>query len=125
MKLLGIDYGLKRVGISLSDDGGTLAFPNSVLENKNLSDQILKICDDNNVEKIIIGESKDYSQKDNPIMVQVKSFIEELKQKTNLEIVLHPEFMTSMQAQKEIGEKGKMVDAQAAAIMLQSYIDLR
>ena len=35
MKLLGIDYGEKRVGIALSDEGGTIAFPKNILDNDN------------------------------------------------------------------------------------------
>lgn len=126
MRLLGIDFGTKRVGIALSDESAILAFPEAVLDNDNLLlENILKIIKEKEIGKIIIGESKDYKMKDNLIMEDINNFIESLKKETNIPIKLHPEFMSSMQAEKEMGQKTKSIDAQAATIILQSYIDLK
>lgn len=124
MSFLGIDFGLKRVGVAVSDGGNVLAFPLVVIDNnKDLLNKIKEIVKDRGISKIIVGESKDYQMNDNPIMDQINNFVEELRKETSLEVELHPEFMSSMQAQKEIGSKTKQVDAQAAAIVLQSYLD--
>lgn len=135
MRLLGIDYGTKRVGIALSDEGARLAFPHVTISNdKKLLEEIIAIIDQYSVRKVVFGESKDYHMKDNRLMEDVRFFADELQQKTDATVVMHPEFMTSMQAEKthfQLSEKnkkrgvekGKNIDAQAAAIVLQSYID--
>lgn len=121
MKLLGIDYGAKRVGIALSDDGGTIAFPKSVISaHDDLVSAIAKICADEKVEAIVIGESKDYAGKENPIMTAVHALKKELEDK-GFTVHLEPELMTSMEAQHIQGHND-MNDASAAAIILQSYI---
>lgn len=123
MKILGIDFGSKRVGLAISDDNGGMAFPHSVLLNdKNLLDKVLEIIKKENVELIVMGESKDFKGEANKIMGEIESFKKELEQKTELKVVFEPEFMTSSQAEHLQG-KNEMHDASAAAIILQSYLD--
>ena len=123
MKYLGIDYGSKRVGIAISDDGGTMAFPKFVLSNdKNLIINIKKFCVDEKVEKIIVGDSKDSNMKDNPVMKDIRKFAEVVSKEINLPIEFQLEFMTSQQAVHLQGEND-MIDASAATIILQSYLD--
>src|SRR3972149_10413189 len=56
MKFLGVDYGDKRVGIAVSDEGGVFAFPRAVLQNTGkIFDEIKKICVEEEIEKIIVG----------------------------------------------------------------------
>lgn len=123
MKYLGIDFGLKRIGIALSDDGGTMAFPKSVLNNdKNLIINVKKICFEEKIEKIILGDSKDSNMKDNPVMKDIRRFADVISKETNLPIEFQLEFMTSQQAIQIQGEND-MIDASAAAIILQSFLD--
>lgn len=133
-RLLGIDFGEKRIGVALSDEGVRLAFPHiTIANNKDLIGEIVALVKEYEVEKVVIGESKDFSMRENRIMESAKDFADELKAK-DIEVVFHTEFMTSMQAEKthfQLSErhkdrgvqKTKQIDAQAAAIMLQSYID--
>lgn len=133
-RLLGIDFGEKRVGIALSDEGARLGFPHTTLQNnKDLLSEILSLVEEYQVEKVVIGDSKDFNMKENRIMQNARDFADELKSE-NIEVVFHQEFMTSMQAEKthfQLSErhkdrgvqKGKNIDAQAAAIILQSFID--
>lgn len=139
MKHLGVDYGEKRVGLAVSDEMGRLAFPKVVLENTGvLLDRIKKIIDLEGIEMVVVGDSKNYNLKDNPIMEDIKSFSKELKNKTGLDVKFHPEFMTTAQAEKErqfaldrYNKKTKArhngpkkdLDASAAAIILQNYLD--
>lgn len=125
MKYLGIDFGSKRVGLAISDDSGGMAFPHSVLSNdKNLLDKILEIIKKEQVELVVMGESKDFKGEPNKIMGEIEGFKKELEQETNLKVVLEPEFMTSAQAKHLQGEN-EMHDASAAAIILQSFLDKR
>lgn len=123
MKYIGIDFGSKRVGIAVSDESGSLAFPKVVLANdKKLLSLILKIAEEENALGIVIGESKNYSGEPNRIMEEIEKFKKEIEEKTKLEIYFEPEFMTSVQAVQLQG-KNKMLDASAATIILQSFLD--
>jgi putative Holliday junction resolvase len=122
MRLLGIDYGSKRVGIAVSDDQGMMAFPREVLRNSDtLIDSILDLVDTQKISTIVIGHSKNREGGTNPIHNAVESFIEALKQKTSVSIVLEPEHYTTQEAVRFQG-KTEHTDASAAAIILNSYI---
>lgn len=122
MRYLGIDFGKKRIGVSFSDEDGQVAFPMSVLENtENIIEEIKKIISNKKIDKVIIGESKDFQMKDNPIMEDIKKFSEKLLQ-NKIPVVFHPEFLTSQEA-IQIQGKNEMLDASAATIILQSYLD--
>ena len=122
MKYLGVDFGSKRVGLAFSDDSNSFAFPLSVLQNnEKLLGEVEKICKEKDIETIVVGESKDFSMVDNDIMLEVKPFVDELLKK-GFNVVTHPEFMTSQEAERLQG-KNDMLDASAAAIILKSYLD--
>ena len=123
MRYLGIDYGSKRIGVAISDEAGVFAFPLKVLENKgNSLKDISAICLENKIGEIIVGESLNFAQEDNDVMKEIIPFVEELKKKTGLKVSLHPEFMTSQEAERLQG-KNDMHDASAAALILKSYLD--
>lgn len=123
MKYLGIDYGEKRVGMAMSDTDGKMAFPKVVLENNNkLIENIEGLCKESSIEAIVIGESKDYKGDDNKINPKIISFKRDLFAAIKLPIYLEPEFMSSMQVEKTFG-KTDMLDASAAAIILQTFMD--
>ena len=123
MKFLGIDYGTKRVGLSTSSEDGNFAFPKTVLKNtKSLIEDIKRICVEESVTGIVIGESRDLDGKPNPLMKDITTFMEQLKEEIGIPMYLEPEFLTSHQAQKIQG-KNDMLDASAAAIILQSFLD--
>ena len=123
MKLLGIDYGSKRVGIAVADTDAGVAFPKGVFPNdKFLFGEIKKLCQSYGTDKIIIGESKDFKGKDNKIMEDIRMFKKMLEVDLNIKVDFEPEFMTSTEA-LHLQEDTKMLDASAAAIILQSYIN--
>jgi putative Holliday junction resolvase len=123
MRYLGIDYGSRRVGIAIASEEGGMAFPKIVLQNNaQLVSQIQKLCQKENIDTIVMGESRDYNQLENSIMEQAHLFKKNLGDATQLPIYLEPEFMSSQQAGFLQG-KNDMLDASAAAIILQSYLD--
>ena len=122
MRYLGIDFGEKRVGIALSDEAGKIAFPNTVLLNdKDLIRNIMGLCMQNTVEMIVMGESRDYQGQINDIMWKIQGFRKQLEI-IGFKVAFEPEYMTSIQASQITGEN-EMLDASAAAIILQSYLD--
>jgi len=122
MKYLGIDFGEKRVGIAVSDEDGKIAFPSVVLANdQNLLKNIVDLCMKNTVKFVIMGESRDFQGQINPIMWKIEGFKKQLEV-IGFKVIYEPEFMTSVQASQVTGEN-KMLDASAAAIILQSYLN--
>lgn len=122
-KYLGIDYGEKRIGIAVSDIEGKVAFPKIVLENNTeLINKISDLIKEFDANAIVIGDSKNYKGEDNKISPEIISFKRNLTMAIKLPIFLEPEFMSSMQVEKTFG-KTDMLDASAAAIILQTFMD--
>ena len=122
MKYLGIDFGEKRVGIAVSDEDGKIAFPTVVLVNdKDLLKNIVDLCMKNTVETVVMGESRNYQGQINDIMWKIQGFKKQLET-IGVKVVFELEFMTSVQASQITGEN-KMLDASAAAIILQAYLN--
>jgi len=122
MRYLGIDFGEKRVGIAMSDEDGKIAFPSVVLVNdSSLMKNIVDLCMKNGIEMVVMGESRDYKGQINTIMWKIQGFKKQLET-IGFKVVFEPEFMTSVQASQITGEN-KMLDASAAAIILQSYLN--
>ena len=123
MRYLGIDYGTKRIGLAISDEGGTMAFPYAILENsKGSLGEIKTICAHESVETIIIGESVDYKGMPNLVKKEIDRFIIELRKLVDIPVIEEREFLTTQQA-RFYQTKRKRVDDSAAAIILQSYLD--
>lgn len=140
MKYIGIDYGTKRVGIALSDDNGKIAFPKCVLANdNNIIENLKALILENGVEKIVLGESKNYKMEDNEIMTEISDLKKVLETELEIDVDFQAEFLSSIEAEKMRGNLGQkserdgkgtsgagkegMLDASAAAIILQSYLD--
>ncbi|HMP67590.1 MAG TPA: Holliday junction resolvase RuvX [Candidatus Paceibacterota bacterium] len=122
-KHIGIDYGTKRIGIAISDDNGRIAFPNSVLQNDHkIIENLKKIITNGNIKKIIIGESKNYKMEDNEIMTEIIDLKKILETTLEVDVILHPEFLSSAEA-LNMGSTKEKIDAGAAAVILQSYLD--
>lgn len=121
-RIMGIDYGSKRVGLALSDPSLKFAMPLSVVSNDpELLAKVQKIAVDNEVKEIVIGESKDYKGNANPILLDSLEFKAKLES-LGFVVYFEPEFMTSVQAERLQG-KTDLLDASAAALILQSYLD--
>ncbi len=119
---MAIDYGEKRVGLASTDETGEFALPRAVLPNgPDLSERVTKFAHEWGVERVVMGESKNFKGDDNAIMAAAREFVKELEA-NGLEVVMHPELLTSLEAKQLQGEN-EMLDASAAALILKSYID--
>ena len=146
MRLLGIDYGTKKIGIALSDGSGRFAFAHSVVLNigkKEVLEKIKKLCQENNVGTIILGQSLNFKGEPNVIMKKIEDFKINLEQEISLPVFYEDETFTSAQARRPLaGERARpplanarraragktktkesKVDASAAALILKSYLD--
>ena len=122
MRILGIDYGTKRVGIAMSDEAGQFAMPLVVLQNsKDIVEEVVGLANKNSVKKIVLGESRDYKGQPNKILPEVLNLKTELESR-GMVVHLELEFMTSQQAERFQG-KNDLTDASAAALILQAYLN--
>lgn len=108
--------------MALSDESGSVAIPREVIGVKGAIEAISKLCRDEKVGLIVIGESINTKGEDNEIMGEIKEFAKNLAKATGLDIKFEPEYFSSLQVAKMFG-RDKTIDARAATIILQSYID--
>ena len=130
VKYLGIDYGTKRIGLALSDEEGKVAFPAGVIASGSAAlAKVSTIATEKKVAAIVMGESRDFRDKPNPLMEDIRKFKKELAELTGLPVEYEQEFMTSVQAARQgkdkrgEGTEARSLDASAAALILQSYLD--
>lgn len=125
MRLMGIDYGTKNVGIALSDMNGVMAFPNTVLQNNaQLLKNIISIIQKEKVGKIVIGYSLDKNGNPNSVHTEVEGLMLDLTLEIGLPIHLQSE-QYSTQAAIRLQGKNANTDASAAALILDGFITKR
>lgn len=126
MRLLGIDYGQKKIGLAMSE--GELATPYGVLKIAGLEDainKISKIIDQEEIDQVVIGQPESGES-----LKMVEKFIKQLRErlKKGVEVVVVDETLSTQQAQhvmRQLNLKKRAVeDAYAAAAILQDYLDL-
>lgn len=132
MKVLGIDFGTKRIGLAISDDEGSFAFPLKTIENTNaVIDEISNIMQDREVELLVLGDPGQ-----DPGVLETRTKVLDFKtklEKAGFNVVLQSEMMTSLYtdqflnkkpiADKRGGEKKQKQDESAAAMILQRFLD--
>ncbi len=122
MRLLGIDYGSKRVGFAITDDKGMMAFPHAVVPNDgDLMKYIEKLVQKENIGKIVIGHSLNREGDPNKVHEAVEELILDITLNIGLPVELEPEQYTTQEAVRFQG-RNDMTDASAASVILNSYI---
>ena len=131
MKILGIDYGDKRIGLAVTDDLGLMAHPLKVIDKSVDLVEIKKVIEEyGNIERIVVGMPITLKDEISFKAKQVLSWIEKIKKEINIPIVTWDErFSTSIaedlliQADASRKKRKKVIDKLAARIILQDYID--
>lgn len=122
MKRMGIDFGTKKIGIALTDDGGMMAFPHAVVPNNTAFIKYVEaLVAERGVGEIVIGHSLTNAGTANPVQAQVEEFITDVTLHIGIPVHLEPEQYTSQQA-KHLQGKHQLIDASAAALILDSFI---
>lgn len=132
-RVLGIDYGSKRIGLALSDPTNILASPLTTIQNDNRAiEKIIDIINKNDVSEIVIGYPLNMNGTKSKICEEVDKFILKLSCKTDKKILKRDERLTSYIAQQQILESVKskkkrqdksLLDQFSARIILQEYLD--
>jgi len=122
MRIMGIDYGSKKVGVALTDPSGTMAFPHCVLpNNKQFFAELITIIENHKVGEIVVGQSLDKNGAPNAVQSGIDALMLDLTLAVGLPVHLQPEQFSTKAAERLQG-KNKMTDASAAALILESYL---
>jgi putative pre-16S rRNA nuclease len=140
MRALGVDYGRKRVGLALSDASGMLARPWKTLVVAGIDRQVSELArevetlaaESDGLSVIVIGLPRRLSGEANEQTAAVEQLAARLGRRTGVPIVLQDERLTSHEAEELLSRREKdwrkrksQLDAVAAAVILQDYLDAR
>lgn len=122
MRILGLDYGEKRIGIAVSDESLTLARELVILSPKEFWKQISGLISEHEISRIVVGWPLNMSGQETDKTREVKSFKSKVGSVTGLPVDVADERLSSVMA-NHISGGNKNIDSLAAQILLQNYLD--
>lgn len=134
MRYLGLDLGSRTLGVSLSDNTKTIVSSLKTIrhneEYESLVDEVLKLIEEQNIEKIILGYPKNMNNTIGLKAELSEKFKKMIEEKTTIPVILEDERLTTKSAldmliSSDVSRKKrkKVVDSIAATIILQQYLD--
>jgi putative holliday junction resolvase len=138
MRALGIDVGQRRIGLAISDATRTLARPLETIAVKDAREAIELVgraidrlaSEDDGLETIVVGVPARLDGTPTTTTAQVEAFVAALKARTAIAVVTEGERLTSREAESRLARRERdwrkrkaIIDAAAAAIILQDYLD--
>ena len=133
MRILGIDYGTKRLGLSLSDEDEILASPLPVRVRTKPAEDIsflAQLTRDHEVGRIVLGLPLNMNGSQGEMAVAVQDFAGQLRRVCNIPVILFDERLTTSEAERvliqaDISRKKRknLRDGLAAVLILQGYLD--
>jgi putative holliday junction resolvase len=139
-RIIGLDVGERRIGVAVSDPSATLARPLSTLRTSGLDgnalqvslDAITRLAADEPFDAIVVGLPRRLDGSPNEMTPRVERFAERLRDRVGVAVFLQDERLTSVEAESRLATREKnwrarkeQLDAAAAAIILQDYLDGR
>tara|TARA_B100000900_G_C20416995_1_gene649309 strand:- start:451 stop:870 length:420 start_codon:yes stop_codon:yes gene_type:complete len=131
-RIFGIDFGLSKVGISVSDPNKLISFPLKVIRYKNIDDlinEIIVLSEEKNVNIIVLGYPLSMNFKKNDMTKRIEDF-KVLLEEYKFKVFLQDERLSSESAKKtmineniKIGHNKEKVDLIASTIILQTFLD--
>ena len=140
MRVLGIDVGERRIGFAISDPSRTLARPLSTMTvtgSTGAIDRVVELVarlqdEDDGLDEIVIGLPSHLDGAPTTATPRVAAFIDALKKRTTVPIATEDERLSSREAESRLAvherdwrKRKQRLDAEAAAIILQDYLDRR
>jgi putative Holliday junction resolvase len=133
VRILGVDHGERRIGIAISDPTGTLARSLAIIEHESRAadvKRVLALAREHGAEEIVVGESLDEQGQPNLAGRRAGLFAEVLRASAGLRVVMWDESLSSQDARRiriaggaSRKRRREHIDAAAAAVILQSYLD--
>ncbi len=135
MKAMGIDFGLARIGIALSDETKFLASPYITYKRKNEIEDLEffeNLIKEKKVDEIICGLPVNMQGEEQEIAKQTRNFMSILSNRVGIEVKFVDERMSSILAEdllkrteKDWRKRKEKLDSVAASIILQDFLDIR
>ena len=139
MRVLAVDFGLRRVGLAISDPTATLARPLRTIDTKDrnpveLVAEVIAMLvrEEEGLSLVVVGLPRRLDGTPHDLTARVHTFAEALRSRIALPIVLRDERLTSHEAETRLAERYRdwrtrksRLDAAAAAVILQEYLDDR
>jgi putative Holliday junction resolvase len=138
-RVAGLDIGERRIGVAISDATGTLARPVGVLHTSGLDGDALECAvaelarlaaEEDGLASLVVGLPRRLDGSPNDMTPRVEAFATALRNRIALPVVLQDERLTSREAESRLAlrekdwrARKKQLDAAAAAIILQDYLD--
>ena len=136
MRIMGLDYGSKTVGVAVSDPKGIIASGVEIIRRKDENhlrqtlSRIEELILEYEVGEIVLGLPKNMNTSEGVRVELTMDFKEKLERRTNLPVFMYDERLTTVMADKTMMEAGvrrenrkDYVDMIAATIILQDYLD--
>ena len=136
MRVIGLDYGSKTVGVALSDELMLTAQPLTTIHRDRQTKlrqtlaQIEQIIEQYDVDRIVVGWPKKLDNEEGERCEKTKEFGDMLENRTGLEIIYQDERLTTAQADGVLEQGGirkdkrkQYIDKMAASLILQNYLD--
>jgi len=140
-RIVGLDVGERRIGVAISDPTGTLARPLNALRTSGLDGDALAVAgreiarlstDDDGLASIVVGLPRHLDGSASEMTPRIEVFAARLRTRTGLPVVLQDERLSSQEAESRLAAREKnwrarkeRLDAAAAAMILQDYLDTR
>jgi len=129
MRLMGLDYGSKTVGVAVSDPLGLTAQGVETVWRQTMA-RIEELISEYQVERIVLGYPKNMNNTVGERAVKSLEFKEKLEKRTGLPVVMWDERLTTAEAERTLMETGvrrenrkQFLDQMAAVLILQGYLD--
>jgi putative holliday junction resolvase len=131
MRWMGIDLGERRIGLALSDQQGWLATPLQILLHRSIEEDVQAICGlvtTHQVEALVVGLPLNMDNTAGLAARRARRFAQRLRQRLGKDVVLWDERLSSVDARQalshlSITRRRQRIDAVAAALILQNYLD--
>ena len=130
-KILGIDFGEKRIGIAISDETGSIARAYGMLFEKSAKEiikSLVSICQKEKIGEIVVGLPLNLKGEEGVQAEKTKRFVDELKKEIKLPIILEDERLSTKEADRILRERGvkgrkEKIDTLSAVLILQQYLE--
>ncbi|QTL98567.1 Holliday junction resolvase RuvX [Iocasia frigidifontis] len=135
MRIMGLDYGDKTIGVAISDVLGLTAQSKGVIRRKNLTEDFIKLQDyleEYQITEIVVGFPINMNGTLGPRVEKTNQFVNFLRKRVDIPVNLWDERLTTVAAERVLLEadlsrskRKDVIDAVAAALILQGYLDLK
>jgi len=135
MRIMAIDYGDAHTGVALSDPTGLLTGKTATIHSRKAEvvlEELAKLAEEHRVEELVMGFPRNMDGSEGPRAALYRDFAARVEEATGLKVVLWDERRTTVDAHRILFEAGKnakkrkkTVDAVAASLILEGYLDFK